>query len=105
MTIYLSGPMTGIKDFNYPAFNAAATELRARGHTVLNPAESFAGEPYHPREWYMRKDIEMLLRADGVALLPGWFNSRGSRLECTIAREIGIPYQDVATLLGATPAE
>ena len=38
--VYIAGPMTGLPDFNYPAFNAAAAKLRALGLEVLNPAEN-----------------------------------------------------------------
>ena len=38
--IYLAGPMSGLPDFNYPAFHAAAAVLRAQGHYVENPAEN-----------------------------------------------------------------
>lgn len=37
--VYVAGPMTGLKDFNYPAFNAAADALRALGYQVENPAD------------------------------------------------------------------
>lgn len=37
--IYISGPMTGLPDFNFPAFHDAAARLRERGHEVANPAE------------------------------------------------------------------
>ena len=39
MRIYVSGPMTGRPDNNYPAFDAAAKRLRDAGHFVINPAE------------------------------------------------------------------
>ena len=39
MRIYISGPMTGHADHNFPAFDAAAERLRAEGHFVINPAE------------------------------------------------------------------
>ena len=29
--VYISGPMTGLPEFNYPAFFAKAAELRAEG--------------------------------------------------------------------------
>jgi hypothetical protein len=37
--VYVAGPMTGIKDFNYPAFNAVAASLREAGYLIENPAE------------------------------------------------------------------
>ncbi|WP_259331943.1 DUF4406 domain-containing protein [Pseudomonas sp. GW101-3H06] len=37
--VYVAGPMTGLMDFNYPAFNAAADQLRALGYEVENPAD------------------------------------------------------------------
>jgi hypothetical protein len=84
VSIYIAGPMSGIEDFNYPAFRAAETQLRALGYDVLNPAdieaENTTGEP-QPWEWYMRAAIHMVARADAMALLPGWENSTGATLE------------------------
>ncbi len=37
--LYLSGPMSGIKDNNFPVFHAEAARLRALGYTVVSPAE------------------------------------------------------------------
>lgn len=39
MKVYVAGPMRGIPEFNFPAFNLAAKNLRADGHVVFNPAE------------------------------------------------------------------
>lgn len=39
--IYLSGPMTGLPELNFPAFAAMTANLRADGHTVTNPAELY----------------------------------------------------------------
>ena len=36
--VYVAGPMTGIENFNYPAFNAAADALRAQGYQVTASA-------------------------------------------------------------------
>lgn len=47
MRIFISGPMTGLPDHNFPAFEAAAKRLRDDGHFVINPAELSAmfGKP------------------------------------------------------------
>lgn len=37
--IYIAGPMTGLPDFNFPAFNDMAAILRGLGYHVENPAE------------------------------------------------------------------
>ena len=89
--IYLSGPMTGLPDYNRPAFDALATELRSQGHTVFNPAEVGERDVIRTRSWYMRKDIEGLLKSDKVYVLPGYAESSGALLEIQIARELEIP--------------
>lgn len=103
---YISGPMTGIADFNYPAFNEAEVALRALGWDVVNPTHNFHGETGRPRRDYMRADIKHVLGVDTVFLLPGWEASEGSRLEVLIAQELGLlicewnPATHSATFLG-----
>lgn len=46
--VYLAGPMTGIADYNFPAFNAAAARLRAVGFDVVNPADHGVVEGAEP---------------------------------------------------------
>lgn len=48
--IYLSGPMKGYPESNYPLFRQVAADLRADGHRVYNPAEfPIAGRTRHSR--------------------------------------------------------
>ena len=85
--IYLAGPMSGLPEYNYPAFNAAAEKLRAEGFEVVNPAEN--GLPLEsPWEDHMRIDIVNMMTCDTIALLPEWFNSRGATIEYSIAIEL-----------------
>lgn len=90
-TVYISGPMTGYAEYNYPAFHEAAAKLRALGYEVLNPAEGFDGAHDLPYDDYIRKDIKNLLESDFVALLDGWEESAGAHLEVAVAVGIGIP--------------
>lgn len=89
--IYLSGPMTGLPDYNRPAFNKVAEELRAQGKSVFNPADIGPKENIMPRAWYMRKDLEGLMKSDSVYVLPGWDTSEGAKLEVAIAKELELP--------------
>jgi hypothetical protein len=91
---YISGPMSGYPDWNFPAFHEAEENLRSLGYRVLNPARNFGGRTDLPREKYMREDITMLLEADTVFALPGWGASRGAQLEIAIAHALGIPVYD-----------
>jgi hypothetical protein len=88
--LYLAGPMTGFEDFNFPAFNKIAADLRVRGYIIENPAEHGVIED---AEWadYMDYDLTRLGLCGMVAVLPGWENSKGARLEVHIARELGMP--------------
>lgn len=89
MRIYLSGPMTGLPNLNFPAFIAEAARLRELGYDVVNPAEI---NPSPDAKWAdcMREDIRALTTCDTIALLPGWQDSRGAKLERLIASELGL---------------
>lgn len=85
--------MSGIPDFNFPAFHEAAKALRAQGYTVINPAELDEADdaPVGAKPWaaYLRRDIVELMKADAIALLPGYQSSRGATLELHIATALG----------------
>jgi len=97
--IYLAGPMTGLHEFNFPAFHAAAAALRATGHDVVNPAE-INKDPNADWAACLRADIAQLVTCDAIALLPGWINSRGATLERHIAHCLGMRIFMVADLIG-----
>ncbi|QLI49434.1 hypothetical protein vBPaeMUSP18_37 [Pseudomonas phage vB_PaeM_USP_18] len=88
--LYLSGPMSGLPEFNYPAFHAEAGRLRALGYHVENPAENDA-PPCGTWQAFMRKAIAQLITCEAVALLPGWTESRGALLERQLAVTLGMP--------------
>jgi len=96
--IYIAGPMTGLAEHNFPAFHAAADRLRQAGWDAVNPAENFGGRTDLPRESYLRADVALLVGCDAVAMLPGWEDSRGAKLEYLLARELGLLVLDAETL-------
>lgn len=95
--IYISGPMTGLPELNFPAFNQAASTLRNLGHHVVNPAEI---NPDVTMSWEqcMRADIKALCDCDVIALLPGWENSKGAHLEVHVAHRLGLTIANVADI-------
>lgn len=88
--VYISGPMTGVDEHNFPAFNAAAKRLREQGLVVFNPAEGFDGNTGLSRATYMWRDFAALLFSRSVYYLQGWKESKGARSENVVAEEIGL---------------
>jgi hypothetical protein len=82
--VFILGPMTGYKDFNYPAFHAAEKELMDE-YNVSNPAKNFGGNQTLPWNLYLRTSIRQLCDCDYVYKLPGWWKSKGALLESLIA--------------------
>ena len=95
--IYLAGPMTGLPEYNYPAFHAEAARLRGLGFHVENPAENQA-PACGTWEGYMRIALRQMLKCDAVAFLPGWAESRGALLERYIAQQVGLATVPVSVL-------
>jgi hypothetical protein len=108
MRVYLSGPMTGYTDNNFPAFHAFAAQLRDCGYDVVNPAEINSGTPEPApdspewREFYLgclRADIKALCDCQAIALMPGWEQSNGAHLELHVAHRLGLRVKSVGELL------
>lgn len=111
MRLYLAGPMRGKPQFNFPAFDAAAARLRAQGHTVFSPAErdrqdgfnpspeTTGHEEVHDMSYYMAIDLPEVCKAQGIALLPGWEDSEGSRIEVTVGVALRKQIFDADTMI------
>jgi hypothetical protein len=104
---YLAGPMRNHACFNFPAFDAAAADLRRQGITVISPAEIDRRDGFEPAalpdnwDWRIlpegfdlrlavKRDIETLVTCDAIHLLPGWENSKGARAERAVAEWLGL---------------
>lgn len=96
--LYVAGPMSGLPEFNYPAFHSAAEYLRDRGFEVENPAEN---QPCENWTDYMRLSLVQISRVDGLAVLDGWQMSRGAALEVHIAHALHLPVLPVAVWASA----
>jgi hypothetical protein len=103
LRLYISGPMSGIKDFNRPLFMRVREALRLRGHFVICPTElddvpNGAPEVMTPLElemlWkaFLIRDVAMILtcQLDAIVVLPGWWRSRGARLEILAGLSVGL---------------
>ncbi|MBQ9654794.1 MAG: DUF4406 domain-containing protein, partial [Prevotella sp.] len=111
--IYLSGGMSGVERAEYVRrFGEAEAILRRHGYGCINPCRVWACRwpwIYRAMEWAMGKrlayavvlcyDLLLLMtRADGIAMLPGWQESRGAQIENNTARQfplMGISRQAV----------
>lgn len=93
MKVYVSGPMTNVKDFNFPLFNSVAEHLRKNGFDVENPADKGIIEGW-VWEDYLRFDVTQMMLCDAIIQLPLWKNSRGACLEAHIAKALGFTFLD-----------
>lgn len=83
---YLSGPITGHKNYRQQ-FARAAGALKEMGYVVINPAELGAALPLDQMgyEDIMKIDMELLASADYLVQLPGWERSIGANRELGFA--------------------
>jgi hypothetical protein len=92
--------MRGYDKFNFPAFDDASARLRAAGHEVRSPTENDREMGFDPSlntlqhfdlAAAFRWDIESVLWAEAVVVLPGWEDSEGCQIETSVAGAIGTP--------------
>lgn len=87
---YISGPMTGIPEYNFPMFEHITKALRSAGEKVFSPHEVVHPDNGElgslPWEEYIRKDLQMMLdNCNAILLLPGWRLSKGATFERLVA--------------------
>jgi hypothetical protein len=108
--VYCAGPMRNYPRFNFDAFFKAAADMRSQfGWTVISPAEHDIEQGLDPSNPdlppgfvsdALRWDLNQLMdpETDAIALLPGWHDSSGARLELEVAKTFGLKvvalYQD-----------
>jgi hypothetical protein len=85
--IYISGPMSGMPNWNFDLFNKVDALLREQGYEhIFNPA-TLEGEEH---DWVkcMKRDISIMCQNDvnAVVLLDGWTESKGATMEIYMAR-------------------
>lgn len=110
MKYYISGPMTGMENFNFPAFQAASDFLASQGYEVASPhtlsqqgshatdCDSATGKEaaectcgvgdVKPWKFYMTKALILQLDCDAWVGLPGWTKSKGAKREFDIAVDL-----------------
>jgi len=100
MKVYIAGPMRSYPKFNHPAFDRAEEVLKSMGYDPVNPArldrdsdlnyEDHDDIPNSVLREIIQRDIVALLGCEAVALLPGWVDSAGAKLEIATAEYVGM---------------
>lgn len=110
-SIYVAGPMTGIPQFNFPAFFQAQRMLEAEGWIVYNPAAKDSEKELDPEavktgddrkaiasgfdfraayEW----DVLKIIHGNGIYMLKGWEKSPGAFGEWAVAKAMQAKFPD-----------
>ena len=92
MRIYLSGSISNDPDYmdKFATYKRVLQRLHPEA-TVISPATD-VNHSGHDQGWksYMRADIEAMKTCTHIALIPGWHNSRGAKMEQWLAKRWGM---------------
>lgn len=98
---YLAGPMRGYPQDNFPLFIRVAAELRAEGYVITSPVElddpetvavTMSGTEMGGKKpgFILGRDVQTVHDGvDGLILLPGWWDSRGTKIEVHVGLVAG----------------
>lgn len=96
MNLYVIGQVTGMPKNNLPTFNQVRGELMENGHRATIPHDSIGAR--WSWEKAMSRSIQTIcskldIHGDnfGIAMLDGWENSKGAKIEHDLAEALGIP--------------
>ena len=111
--VYISGPITGILNYNIAEFKKYEEKFKNLNFEVVNPHELFTKEEVdginksledkvisfeEHHAFFMRRDIKEMMDCDFIAVLNGWEKSKGANIEVYVARNLNIPVIDAVTL-------
>lgn len=107
--VYIAGPMRGIEAFNFPAFDNAGDKLEALNFIIFSPADHDREDGFNPEDdnltgnedlsdlgFDLREaltwDLQKVMEADLVVVLPGYEKSTGAAAELALANALGTPW-------------
>ena len=94
MIIYISGPVSGVKNFEEP-FNRAKEAIEVRGYETLSILDcEFMQKDAFKWSDCMKFCIAMLEKCCGIVMLDGWKTSVGATIEKAWAEKLGIRVYD-----------
>lgn len=97
--IFISGPMTGYEDFNFPRFDEVERLMKENGYDVINPAN--VCRKYRREKVLADNNIfdQMIVEEQeeertctAILLLEGWENSVGCRREIRTALDLNFNF-------------
>lgn len=109
--IYIAGPMTGYKNFNFDAFYTAEKYLKSMGYADVGNPAAWDHETYGPdvnksetgnladatntagfdlRPTLLKDATYIATRAGSIFMLEGWEASKGARMEHALAVALGL---------------
>lgn len=106
MRVYLSGPITDNKNYHLDFLKAENRVTSIfKGADVINPMWLKNMLPNGKHEEYMEICLQLVGMVDMMVMLPGWEKSKGSTIERSLAKEIGISIIELSELEQNTPTE
>ena len=86
ITVYISGPITGVPDYE-KKFEKVATWLNIFGVEAVSPVtKNILGY-----KTYIDRALTLLRDCDMICMMPGWERSEGAKLEHHYANVVGLP--------------
>jgi hypothetical protein len=92
MKVFISGPMTGIKDYNFPKFNEVEKKLIEKGIECVNPVcvclkykQERVVSDINVFNQMINDQLELLKTCTHILLLTDWHRSRGAKHELEVA--------------------
>ena len=89
--VYISGPMTGLPNFNREAFAEAEKWCIRNGLSPFNPGWlAFDEGSAFTYEEILQIDLAALANCNVILMLPGWEKSNGAKVELEMATCLGL---------------